>query len=68
MSTITKAALAALMVVTGASASFAATYPVHPHRMYYRTAVHDRWFQPLHLDNAGVPAKTYFEQMQTDGD
>jgi hypothetical protein len=67
MSKLTKATLVALTVLIGASPTFAATtHPMEPHRMHHRLAVHDRWFQPVHLDNAGVPAKTYFEQMQRD--
>jgi hypothetical protein len=62
-----RAALAALVVVAGTSSAFSAQYPTSPHRIHHGVWVHDPWFKPVHLDNPHVPAKTFFEQTQTDG-
>jgi hypothetical protein len=67
MSNTTKAMFAALVVLVGTSSAFAAPHRMDRHRMHHSASIRDPWFKPLHLDNADVPAKTYFEEMQQDG-
>jgi hypothetical protein len=62
MSKIIKTGFIALIVVASASPAFAVR-----HRVHHRPILQDQWFQPLHLDDAAVPAGPYFEQMRTDG-
>jgi hypothetical protein len=60
MNDTVKIAIVLASLAVGASPTIAA--PAH-HR-----APSDPWVEPIHLDNAAVPAKQFFEEMQRDGE
>jgi hypothetical protein len=63
MSKTITAALIAAAVLGSAPSVLGAPRHVE-HRQAAKT---DRWFQPIHLDDPSVPAKQYFQELQTDG-
>jgi hypothetical protein len=64
MSKLVKFSLAAALVAAGTTSAYAARHHVYHHHYVKQE---DRWFSPVHLEDESVPAKKFFEQMQTDG-